>query len=187
MATVLSGNELSETKKAFSYSIREIIRNVLEHSSSDHCFICAQKWANGESEIAIVDEGCGIYKSLSLAYDVEEDEALQYAIKPGVTRTEKLTKEENIHKNSGFGLYVLSELGSSFGWFCIGSGTKKLTLEKQIINLSDLPFSGTFVGVHLNSHPKSFQGILTDIIQVGEEESENKGRVSAASELSKTV
>jgi hypothetical protein len=187
LATVLSGDDFSEIKKAFSYSIREIIRNTLEHSGSDHCFICAQKWVNGQSEIAIVDEGCGIHKSLSIAYDVQEDEALQCAIRPGVTRTEKLTEKENIHNNSGFGLYVLSELGSSFGWFCVGSGEKRLNHEKQTIEVSDLFFSGTFVGVHLNSHPKSFQGVLEDIIQAGEEESEKEGRVSAASELSKTI
>jgi hypothetical protein len=186
LATVLSGDD-SEIKNAFSYSIREIIRNTLEHSGSDHCFICAQKWANGQSEIAIVDEGCGIHESLSIAYDVQEDEALQCAIRPGVTRTKKLTEKENIHNNSGFGLYVLSELGNSFGWFCVGSGGKRLNHEKKKIEVSDLFFSGTFVGVHLDVHPKSFQGTLEDIIQAGEEESEKEGRVSVASELSKTI
>ncbi len=187
MARVLSGNSLGETTKVFQYSIREIIRNVLEHSGSEQCFMCAQKWTSGQSEIAIVDEGCGIHKSLSLAYSVQQNEALQFAIKPGVTRTDKFTDEENIHNNSGFGLYVLSELGSSFGWFCVGSGTKKLTYKKQNMTLENLPFSGTFVGVHLNSHPKNFEGVLKDIIHVGEKESEKEGRLSAASELSKTI
>ena len=187
LATVLSGEECGEIKKTFSYSIREIIRNTLEHSDSDYCFICAQKWANGQSEIAIIDEGYGIHKPLSIVYDVVEDEILHYAIKPGVTRADKLTEKENIHNNSGFGLYVLSELGSSFGWFCVGSGKKMLNCEKQNTKVSDLFFSGTFVGVHLNSHPKSFRGVLQDIVQIGEKESAKEGRISAASELSKTI
>ncbi|WP_341217972.1 ATP-binding protein [Neptunomonas phycophila] len=187
MARVLSGDDISETNKAFSYSIREIIRNALEHSGSDCCYICAQKWANGQSEIAIVDEGCGIYSSLSQAYSIGEKDALKHSLKPGVTRTEFLSEEENVYNNSGFGLYVLSEMGSSFGWFCIGSGTQKLIFEKQEDTVSSLDFSGTFVGVHLNSHPKSFQGVLSDIIQVGEVESEKEGRHSSASELSKRV
>lgn len=187
MARVLSGDDISETNKSFSYSIREIIRNALEHSGSDCCYICAQKWANGQSEIAIVDEGCGIYSSLSQAYNIDENDALKHSLKPGVTRTEFLSEEENIYSNSGFGLYVLSEMGSSFGWFCIGSGTQKLIFENQEDTVSRLNFSGTFVGVHLNSHPKSFQGVLSDIIQIGEEESEKEGRHSAASEISKRV
>lgn len=187
MARVLSGDDLSETNKVFSYSIREIIRNALEHSGAECCYICAQKWANGQSEIAIIDEGCGIYGSLSQVYEVDENDALGYALKPGVTRTKFLSEEENLHKNSGFGLFVLSEIGSSFGWFCIGSGRQKLILERKETTMSGLDFSGTFVGVHFRSHPKSFQGVLIDIIQAGEEESEKEGRHSIASALSKSV
>lgn len=188
IANVLSGDELGESKKAFSYSIREIIRNSLEHSDSNSCFICGQRWVNGHSEIAIVDEGVGIYETLSRTYDdVNRENILLHAIKPGVSHTSNMTEEENIYKNSGFGLYVLSELGSSFGWFCLGSGTKKLRCEKQNQSVIDLPYNGTFVGIHLNSSPKNFSGVLSDIITYGEEQTKKEGRYSAASEISKTI
>lgn len=187
IANVLAGNDANEAKKAFSYSIREVIRNALEHSGKDSCFICGQRWANGESEIAIIDEGIGLYGSLSQSYDITEDQALTHAIKPGISRTHKMTDEENIYRNSGFGLYILSELGSSFGWFCLGSGLKKLTCKKEERSIVDLPYQGTFAGIHLNSPPRNFAGVLEDIISAGEEEAQKEGRYSAASEISKTL
>lgn len=187
LANVLAGEDNGEAKKSFSYSIREVIRNALEHSGSDSCFICGQRWVNGHSEIAIIDEGFGIHQTLSTAYELSEDDALTDAIKPGISRTQNMTEEENVYENSGFGLYVLSELGNSFGWFCVGSGTKKLTCKSGNKIQVELPFDGTFVGIHLNSPPRSFSGVLEDIISVGEEEAEKEGRHSSASEISKTA
>jgi len=187
LASVLAGTDIGEVKKSFSYSIREIIRNALEHSGAESCFICGQRWVNGHSEIAIIDEGSGIYKTLSPVYDVKGENILEFAIKPGVSRTRDMSDEENIYGNSGFGLYVLSELGSSFGWFCLGSGLRKLTCEKQNHTSVNLPYDGTFVGIHLNSMPLSFSGVLSDIISSGEEEAQKEGRNSAASEISKTI
>jgi len=189
LANVLSGADSGEIKKSFSYSIREIIRNALEHSGADTCYICGQRWVDGQSEIAIIDEGSGIYNTLSNVYDVKEKDVLIHALKAGVTRTYGMTEEDNIYNNSGFGLYVLSELGNSFGWFCLGSGTKKLTYEGHEHSFVEMPFQGTFVGIHLNDHPKNFSGVLSDIISAGEEEAEAEveGRYSVASEISKTI
>jgi hypothetical protein len=188
IANVLSGTDASsEGKKAFSYTIREILRNVFEHSGADSCFVCGQRWVNGKAEIAIIDEGIGVFNSLSAAYTITENDILSHAIKPGVTRTHGMSKDENIYGNSGFGLYVLSELGSSFGWFSLGSGEKKITYKKCVLSQIDLPFQGTFVGLHLESTPKNFAGVLQDIIASGEDEAENEGRYSVASEISKRV
>ncbi|MDY0134939.1 MAG: ATP-binding protein, partial [Atribacterota bacterium] len=176
LANVLSGSDTGEIKKSFSYSIREIIRNALEHSGSDVCYICGQRWVNGHSEIAIVDEGSGVYETLSNVYDVDDSKMLLHALKPGVSRTTGMSEEDNIYNNSGFGLYVLSELGNSFGWFCLGSGTRKLTYQDNEYALIKSPFQGTFVGIHLNEHPKQFAGVLSDIISVGEEEAKIEGR-----------
>lgn len=187
LANVLSGEDIGEVKKSLSYSLREVIRNALEHSGSDLCFICGQRWANGQSEIAVIDEGFGIYETLSSAYNIDENQALTEEIKPGVSRTNNMTKEENSHGNSGFGLFVLSELGNSFGWFCIGSGTKTLMCRSGSKELSDLPFQGTFVGVHITSIPKNFSGVLHDIVSLGEAEAKREGRNGMASEISKSV
>jgi hypothetical protein len=187
LANVLAGTDSGEIKRGFSYSIREIIRNALEHSGSDSCFICGQRWVNGHSEIAIIDEGVGIHSTLSHVYEITDDSSLQYAVKPGVSRTHSMTDDENVYKNSGFGLYVLSELGSSFGWFCLGSGSHKLIYKGGECLSSALPFDGTFVGIHLNSSPRNFADTLSEIVSCGEEEAQNEGRNAKASKISKTV
>lgn len=186
MANILSNRgSHAETKRAYSYAIREIIRNTFEHSGAESCFICGQRWYNGSSEIAIIDEGVGISKTLLDVYDINEEDALSQAIKPGVSRTHKMSDDENIFQNSGYGLFALSQLGSSFGWFRLGSGAQSLTHENQEETTEQLAYDGTFVGLHLNESPKDFAGVLKDIISVGEEEAETEGRLSAASELSK--
>ncbi|MEO1869952.1 MAG: ATP-binding protein [Cobetia sp.] len=187
LATILAGEDNRDVMRCFSYAIREVIRNALEHSTSNSCYICGQRWVDGQSEIAIIDEGCGIYESLSTAYELQEEDALDNAIKPGVTRTHSMSETENIYQNSGFGLYVLSELGNSFGWFCLGSGTKKLMCEDGEKEKTNLEYSGTFVGIHLYRQPRSFSGVLEDIISVGEDEAEGEGRQGVASKISKLV
>lgn len=187
MARVLAGDTDFSAQHAFNYAIREAIRNALEHSTSNSCIVCAQRWVNGSAEIAILDEGVGLYTSLQAAYDIEVEDALELAIKPGITRASILKDHENEHKNSGFGLYVLSELSRSFGWFCIGSGVNKLTLEGDKKVLDELFFRGVFLGVHLNSAPKNFEQLLKDIIDSGEQESKLEGRLSKASGFSRSI
>lgn len=187
LSNILLGTQ-SHTERdsslVISYSIREILRNVFEHSQSDECFICAQRWQDGRAEIAIVDNGVGIFKTLSQAYEITEDEAILEAIKPGITRTSVLTNDENIHQNSGYGLYAISEIGRSFGEFHIGSGTKIYSTTKKP-NIRPSIFNGTFVGLRINNIPTNFNDLLQDIIKSGEEEAQKEGRASKASNASK--
>ena len=188
IANVLAnGGSNLQMRNAFGYTIREIIRNTFEHSEADSCFICAQKWWDGKAEIAIIDEGIGITTTLQRSYSISENEALTEAIKPGITRTHNMTEEENVYGNSGYGLYALSQLGSSFGWFRLGSGKQSLVHQKQEIKLIDLPYEGTYVGLHLDKIPSNFAGTLQDIISEGEEEAGTEGRLSAASEQSRQI
>ncbi|MFA0969067.1 ATP-binding protein [Pseudomonas amygdali] len=145
LAGVLAGShDDSKDLRIYSYSIREIIRNVFEHSGASRCFICGQRWGNGAAEFAVVDEGVGVCTTLRTAYDLKNDEeALITAINPGVSRTAGLTKEENIYDNSGFGLYLLSQLGSNFGWFMLGSAQAKVIGAERKITASASSFEGT--------------------------------------------
>ena len=47
-----------------TYLIREILRNIPEHAEESSAWICGQYWNDQTAEIAIVDEGIGIKKSL---------------------------------------------------------------------------------------------------------------------------
>ncbi|PXX67554.1 hypothetical protein SAMN05660489_03176 [Pseudomonas sp. LAMO17WK12:I10] len=187
LAGVVAGShDDSKELRVYTYSIREIVRNVFEHSGADECLICGQRWANGVVEFAVVDEGKGISNSLRDIMDVESDEqALMQAISPGVSRTAGLADQENIYDNSGFGLYVLSQIGSNFGWFFMGSGQAQLVGFERSFTTSELSFFGTFVGIRLNKSPSDFRGLLEDIVSAGEQEALSTGRVRKASALSK--
>ncbi|WP_241822000.1 ATP-binding protein [Herbaspirillum sp. C7C8] len=186
---VLAGSfDDSERLRTYTYSVREIIRNVFEHSQADECFICGQRWYGGQVEVAIVDEGVGIARTLSRTHDFFfDDEALPLAVRPGVSRTAGLSEVENIYDNSGYGLYVLSELAASFGWFALGSGTAMLVGRKQERLIEPCSFEGTFFGLRLNSTPSNFQSVLRDIIDVGEAEALASGAKARASGRSRVA
>ena len=189
LAAVVSGSgDDSEALRTYSYCIREIIRNVFEHAQVDECFICGQRWANGQVEIAIIDEGVGLRATLMPDMDIPDDEvAIRMAVRPGVSRTEHLLEDENTYGNSGFGLFVLTELAANFGWFVFGSGSAQMTGQRHVRRIDSTSFHGTYFGLRLTVVPHSFSGVLEDIIQCGEIEAGTSGvgrRASGMSRLS---
>lgn len=173
----------TEAISTYSYCLRELIRNVFEHSNATECFIFGQKWANGKAEIAVVDAGQGIRASLEPVYPVGTDGmALEFALRPGISRTNNLRQEENIYDNSGFGLYVLSSVAASFGWFVFGSHSSRVIGHNNTTReIQEFSFPGTFFGMRLRSAPNDFQSVLNDVIQAGEEESGVQGVARRAS------
>lgn len=184
---LVKDSQQTEEIRTYSYCLRELIRNVFEHSNATECFIFGQKWANGDAEIAVVDAGQGIRASLSPVYPVETDAmALELALLPGVSRTRNLPQDENVYDNSGFGLYVLSSVAASFGWFAFGSHSSRVIgYNNTQIQRQEFSFPGTFFGMRLKSSPKNFQSVLNDVIQAGEEESGAQGAAQRASGLSR--
>lgn len=177
VAGVLAGSfDDSQALRTYQYAIREIIRNVFEHSQANECFIFGQRFPNGVVEITIVDEGVGLARTLSEAHGpVSDEEALNLAIRPGISRTTGRTDVQNIYDNSGFGLYILSELGASFGWFSIGSGRAFLYGQGAIRDVAQSSFRGTFFGLRLNTTPRDMNSVLRDIIDAGEREADLSG------------
>ena len=186
-ANLLSGTkEYNEENKLYHYALREIVRNVFEHSSANECYLCGQRWADGRVEVAVIDEGIGISNSLKRSFDIESEvAALRMAIKPGISSTTRISEAENIYDNSGFGLFVLEQLVSSFGWFMLGSGSAKLVSQGKSIIEEQLNFNGTYIGLRLNRTPSQFSGILDDIIFAGEQEAEADGIRAKASGMTK--
>lgn len=187
LARVVSGTvEDTEENRLYNYALREIIRNVFEHSEATECYVCGQRWWNGKVEIAVIDEGVGIANSLKRSHRIPSDnEALSMAIKQGVSSTSNIDQAQNIYDNSGFGLYVLSQLASSFGWYVLGSGTARLVGHGKNVSQATLNFSGTYFGMQLQRPPQQFSQLLDDIISSGEEEAEASGISKKASGMSK--
>lgn len=187
LAKVLSGDN-EDALTLYTYSIREIIRNVFEHSKATECYICGQRWWNGKVEVAIVDEGVGIATTLRGAYEVPTDNlALEMAIRPGVSRVDCEPKSSNVFDNSGFGLYILSEIGAKYGWYTLGSCTSRLIGWDEFRDYDDFNFSGTFFGMQINKPIQDFSSSLKEIILAGEKQSAKSGIEKSASGASKII
>ena len=159
---VTQSNQLKVTAP-LAYCLREVIRNVFEHADIDRCVICAQKCADGAVEIAVIDQGRGIRRSLEERLQFASDgEALRSSLRPGVSRCPS-TDPDNPWGNSGFGLFVLSELGRELGTFRVVSGQAALHLTGGDIREESATLCGTAIqlrlrrpkGVNLASHIES--------------------------------
>lgn len=124
--------------KTLAYSFMEMIRNVIEHSQSPDFWYCAQYWdSKGEAEIAIMDCGIGLRKSLEanphvLPLLTSPREVLKYALWPGISGKMYAGKASNPSdpwENSGYGLYMNYRICNEGGNFFIASDGKGLYRE----------------------------------------------------------
>jgi hypothetical protein len=174
-----------------TYCLREIIRNVFEHAQTLTCIVCAQKWTEKTIEIAIADNGIGVLESLNQRYKYNNDiDALRQAIRPGISRVDvsKITTNNNPWSNSGFGLYVLSELCKKTGEFLICSGKSGIYLCNDEQETKPFPFAGTAVKLRM-VRPKGqdVQQLIREIVTEGERIARESGTgVVRASKSTKT-
>jgi hypothetical protein len=153
LAALLCGLDSGDVYETLSYSLREIIRNVIEHSESKQLGICAQYWPTKHRvEVAIIDRGIGLRKTLSKNphLDVNNDRsAVNYALMPAVSgRAFKgARKQHGPWANSGFGLYMTSRICRNGGNFFIASGDCGMLLTKANEGKSYFPcsYEGTAV------------------------------------------
>lgn len=166
---VTQKNEM-KTNAPLAYCFREVIRNVFEHAETDRCVVCAQKWSDGRVELAIVDADRGIRRSLEEKHSISSDaDALEKAMRPGISRN--LSNDpDDPWGNSGFGLYVLSELGKAFGAFRVASGDAVLAIERDGTAVERTLLGGTAIQLRLKP-PKgiNFAEFIESIVTRGEE------------------
>lgn len=153
LAKMLCDADSGDLFDTLSYSIREIIRNVVEHSESEQVGICAQYWpTKSRVEVAIIDRGIGLRKTLQRNphLDVNNDRsAVNYALMPAVSgRAFKGSRQQRgPWANSGFGLYMTSRICRNGGNFFVASGNSGMMLTKASEGKSYFPcaYEGTAV------------------------------------------
>ena len=162
-----------------TYILREIFRNIPEHSETNTVIFCGQFWRNRKATIVVLDEGIGIKNSLiknkiHREYIFNDKDALEVCIKPGVSRSfspDQKNKSNDIWSNSGFGLYVISELCNKLGGeFYLISGRNYLSVKngKQIIG--DTMYKGTAICVSIDTdNLNNTETLITEIVRRGEE------------------
>ena len=153
------------------YCLRETVRNVFEHAETDSCALMAQKYANDDVEIAIADRGVGVLSSMRRAHKLSSAiDALRLAIRPGMSGTVEV-EQSGPWDNSGFGLYVLSQLGRQHGSFAITSSGASLIIgfgEESAV-IANTP--GTVIKLRVSvSDAEYFPNRLQQIVDEGERE-----------------
>ena len=185
---IFSEDENIGAAMMLSYCLREIIRNSFEHAGVNRCYVMAQRWPNGDAEITIADRGIGIHESLRHQHNMASvDETISLALLPGVTSGAARATGSD-WDNTGFGLYVTSELGRRYGDFTLLSSNRLLKRQDNIDTFSEIPISGTIVKLRINTRDgEYFPNILKNIVADGESIAMNiNGAVGSASKMSKS-
>ena len=155
-----------------SYTIREIIRNVVEHSEADEFLIAAQCWvASGAAEIAISDAGVGISAGLASngKFNPSDDmEALTLATRPGVSGAIISRHSDDAWANSGYGLYMARGLADGNQGFMLASGAAALISGDNRQTLVDSAVRGTCVALRIRAGATSLEQRLSDLVSHGE-------------------
>ncbi|MBQ8546036.1 MAG: ATP-binding protein [Clostridia bacterium] len=174
-----------EMKKLFQFLIREAIRNIPEHAGTNDVWICGQYWWNrGIAEIAILDEGIGVFESLNKniihkSYISNNEDALRWAIKPGVSRAFNPAKEPNLKDpwaNSGYGLHMISEIckNTKGGWLTFVSNNNCLRIYSNSTSLETVNFRGTALGIRVGTkNIKNAQAMIDEARLKGEATAKN--------------
>lgn len=155
LSETLAGADTGEVFETLSYSIREIMRNVVEHAQVDRFGVCAQYWpTKGRAEFAIVDRGIGLRESIKANPHIDastDKSAINYALMPAVSgkafKGARRLAKRGPWTNSGFGLYMTSRICRSGGNFFISSGNTGmlLTSGKDGKRYYETSLSGTAV------------------------------------------
>jgi len=174
----------ADQARSIRYIISELIRNVLEHSSSENgAFICAQYYRKSNTaRIGIADRGVGIRETISRSHLAPSDlSAIRLALMPGITGLTR--KEGGTETNAGAGLFFIKSIAAmNRDFFLIYSGKAMYKLlrsdAKRRGNVvkgdpfrnrhssgEDLPYwRGTVVGMDISlDRTGEFTGLLDDI------------------------
>lgn len=138
LAAILCQNTEGALFDTLTYSIREVMRNVVEHSHSDRFDVCAQHWpSKNRVEVSILDSGQRLRSSLARNphIDVSDDKkAINFALMPAISgkafKGSKLQQKGN-WANSEFGLYMTNRICRNGGNFFIASGSSAMLLTKS--------------------------------------------------------
>jgi hypothetical protein len=160
LAEILAQQDSGNLVDALTFSIREIMRNVYEHSKSKSMEYCAQYWPSySKVEIAIIDNGIGLKASLKNNPHVQienHSDAIQQALMPAISSKNykgAIIDTNDPWHNSGFGLYMINRICRLGGSFLICSGEHGIKLDEVGKEHIDLPHicSGTAVRMVLNT------------------------------------
>jgi hypothetical protein len=165
-----------------SYSIREIIRNVVEHSGAEEFLIAAQCWPSaGTAEIAIADAGIGIaggLRSNGKYWPGDDAEALSLAVQPGVSGKMISKRSDDDWANSGYGLHMAKGLADGRQGFMLVSGNAGMTSGAEGERIVESAIHGTCVVLRLKAGETPLEKRLSALVP-GSERMPSRASMSA--------
>jgi hypothetical protein len=159
LARVLSHLGSGPVYDAIQYALREIIRNIFEHSGANMFLISGQFYPKHRTvQIIISDTGQGIPNSLRFNSNFKslgDKDCINLALMPGVSGNERAMRSSggDIWQNSGDGLYMISRLARNEGLMTIISGQSLIhihsndTIRESKENFAISNFAGTLIRV----------------------------------------
>ncbi|SFO45014.1 hypothetical protein [Sphingomonas sp. OK281] len=155
LVAVLTRLEKGDVFDTLAYSIRELVRNVVEHSEAEHYSFAAQWWpAAGRAEMVVSDTGIGLTQSLRLnpRLNVADDAtALRLAVQPGVTSRGRSGRSNDVWRNTGYGLYMTHGICSAAGSFTLISGRSATVADNAGERFVQCDATGTTVVMRLDT------------------------------------
>lgn len=194
LSDILVGDQPKNIREAMQYCFREIIRNTFEHARISELWVCGQYWpTRHEAEIAVLDEGIGIFQSLRSNPRISVStctEANMLALQPGLSRTLGMKQNPyDVWQNSGYGLYVASTLcGINGGYFVISSGDSALLINGKQESKYAGRQTGTAICLNIRTDSgklRNFDATLSAIVAEGEKKAQENGekRILTASKV----
>jgi len=162
ISEVLTQNNDLELTEILRYCLREALRNIVEHSNSKVFGFCAQYLPSlNVVSFALLDRGIGIRESLKSnpKLKLESDlDAIRESLKPGISGKVypgQKRKPKGDWANSGYGLYMTSNICRKGGSFFIASGDKGIYLSSKDEKLLDININGTSLNLTINLNQKN--------------------------------
>lgn len=174
LSEILSRQTDGAIQVTLAYAIRELFRNVFEHSTANRIWYSAQYWPSIDKvELGVLDEGCGVMTSLSRNPAVAvgtEVQAIRRATERGVSGVipkpalVSLSGEssESRWTNAGWGLFVLKKLAECAGSLLVISNQAAMSFKSDSIRTFSVDHRGT--GIRLILHPSRLDGLLRQIL-----------------------
>jgi len=173
-----------------TFAIREIMRNVVEHSTSETIWYAGQAWHSKDLvEIAILDEGIGIEQTINSnkyykKHNFDNLGALLMALEPGITKTFSPVRSEDDEggwRNTGFGLYMTSNICSEIGGFVICSDKHAIWRHGDVEERIDTSFGGTAIRMRLRlSELSKVTKLRSQLVRTGETQARKNAKFAVA-------
>src|SRR5699024_1507750 len=145
-------------KKLFIYVIRELIRNIFDHSKTNYYYYGSQFIPSTNTvELVIADRGVGLKNTIP--FDSEEkwfgqdtaENAIKMAFMPGVTAASNYGYVSDDYLNSGFGLaMVRSLISKADGILSVATSGKSITFANKKYRMMDCNIQGTVIRLRVD-------------------------------------